>query len=84
MSKIAFIKEYFNLTELAEYSGLGKRFIRDAIKDENNPLPSFPINKKTILVSRDDFMQWLEHFKFNNHNNLNNIVDQVIIDLSNK
>jgi hypothetical protein len=77
-------KDYFTLPELAAYSGLGIRFLREALKDPEHPLPHFRLNNKTILVSRLEFSEWLERFRANNHDSLNQIVDQVMIELSNK
>ncbi len=77
-------KDYFTLPELAAYSGLGVRFLRDAIKDPDHPLPHFRPNKKTILVSRLEFAEWLERFRADNRGSLNQIVDQVMKELSDK
>jgi hypothetical protein len=75
-------KSYFTLPELSVYSGLGIRFLRDAIKDPEHPLPHFRLNKKTILVSRHAFADWLEPFKADSHESINQVVNQVMIDLS--
>jgi hypothetical protein len=82
--KELFLKEYFNLRELALYSGLGIRFLRDALKDPEHSLPHFRINKKTIIVSRTDFIEWLETYKADATNSIDQIVDQVILDIHEK
>jgi hypothetical protein len=82
--KEPFHKEYFNLRELAHYSGLGMRFLRDTIKDPEHPLPHFRINKKTIIVSRTDFIEWLETYRADGRNNIDQIVDQVMLDMYEK
>jgi hypothetical protein len=77
-------KDYFTLPELSAYSGLGIRFLRDAIKDSERPLPHFRLNNKTILVSRLEFADWLEKFRASDNYRLHQIVDQVMNGLSKK
>ena len=77
-------KDYFTLSELAAYSGLGIRFLRDALKDPEHPLLHFRLNNKTILVLRLEFAEWLERFRAGSHDSLNKIVSQVMVELSNK
>jgi hypothetical protein len=77
-------KDYFTLPELAAYSGLGIRFLRDAIKDPDHPLPHFRPNKKTILVCRLEFAEWLEPFRACNDDKVTQVVNKVMMDLSNK
>jgi excisionase family DNA binding protein len=69
--------EYFTLTELSVYSGLGRRFLRDAIKSRERPLPHFRITGKTILVSKDEFGEWLKNFRTEN-DELERIVNQTL------
>jgi hypothetical protein len=81
-SKSLILKDYFALTELAAYSGIGIRFLRGALKDPEHPLPHFRLNNKTILVSRQEFSEWLEKFRAGNQDRLHQIVDQVMRDIS--
>jgi len=84
MSKEVFSKEYFNLPDLAQYSGLGIRFLRDVLKDPEHPLPHFRMNKKTIIVSRSEFKEWIEIFRAGYHDELEQIVDQIMIEFPNR
>ncbi|MGD0826839.1 MAG: hypothetical protein ABSA09_01960 [Desulfobaccales bacterium] len=77
-------QNYFTLPQLSAFSGLGLRFLRDALKDPDHPLPHFRINSKTILVSRLDFAEWLERFRARNNGHFNQIVDQVVKEVLNK
>ena len=77
-------KDYFTLPQLSGFSGLGIRFLRDALKDPDHPLPHFRLNNKTILVSRLELAEWLEKFRAGNNDSLHQIVDQVMSELSNK
>ncbi len=78
MHKVYYQKDFFNLQELEQYSGLSIRFLRKALKDHENPLPCFRINKKTILVSKIDFIDWLEKYRASNNDDINIIVSQVM------
>lgn len=77
-------KDYFTLPQLSAFSGLGIRFLRDALKDPDHPLPHFRLNSKTILVSRLEFAEWLEKFRADNDGNLHQIIAEVMADLSTK
>lgn len=77
-------KDYFTVPQLSAFSGLGIRFLRDALKDPDRPLPHFRLNNKTILVSRLEFAEWLEKFRACNDDKLHQIVDRVVKELSNK
>ncbi|MCX5906891.1 MAG: hypothetical protein NTY64_06825 [Deltaproteobacteria bacterium] len=63
-------KDYFTLPQLSVFSGLGIRFLRDALKDPDRSLPHFRLNNKTILVSRQEFGEWLEKFRAGNQDSL--------------
>lgn len=73
-------KEYFNLSELSHYSGLRIRFLREAIKNSDHPLPHFRLNNKTILVSRREFAEWLEHFRAGDQSEVDKIASEVLED----
>lgn len=77
-------KEYFTLSELSVYSGLGIRFLREALKNPHHPLPHFRLNNKTILVSRSEFAEWLEQFRAGNKREVDQIVSEVLEDFVKK
>lgn len=74
------VPEYFTLKQLSErYAcGLGERFIRDALKHSDHPLPHFRLNNKTILVSRTDFDAWLERYRRDQGSRVDQIVDEIL------
>lgn len=74
-------KEYFTLPQLADFSGLGIRYLREAIKDPVHPLPHFRLNNKTILVSRTEFAEWLEQFRAGQERETDRLVAEVLRDL---
>jgi len=78
MRNVYFQKDFFNLKELSEYSGLGIRFLRGALKDPKHSLPHYRINNKTIIVSRIAFIAWLEKYELNHNNKIDTIVNQVM------
>jgi len=75
-------KGYFTLPELSAFSGLGVRFLRDALKHPERPLPHYRLNSKTILVCRHEFAEWLENFRATKSGELDQIVSQVMTELS--
>jgi hypothetical protein len=71
-------KDYFTIRELAYHSGLGERYIRDALKNPAHPLPSFRLNHKTILIAKSEFNEWLEHFRVDQTSDLDSVVNLVL------
>ncbi len=52
-------REYLNVKELSQYSGLGARTIWSFLKDAANPLPHIRIGRKIIRIKRTDFDTWI-------------------------
>ncbi len=75
-------QEYFTLPQLSAFSGLGVRFLRDALKHPDRPLPHFRLNNKTIIVSRQEFAEWLEYFRVGSGEKISRIVDEVMTELA--
>ncbi|MBW1992468.1 MAG: hypothetical protein JRI59_10240 [Deltaproteobacteria bacterium] len=75
-------QEYFTLRQLSAFSGLGVRFLREALKNPDRPLPHFRLNNKTIIVSRHEFAEWLEHFRVGSGEEIDRIVDEVMTELA--
>jgi len=69
---------YLTLPQFKQYCGLGKRFLREAIKDSAHPLPHYRVNNKTILISTDDFDNWLQRYRVDGNSDLDRIVDGVL------
>jgi hypothetical protein len=57
--------EYFTPKQLAQQyaAGLSERSILEAIKSRNHPLPHFRLNRKTIMIRRTDFDQWISAYR---------------------
>ena len=70
--------EYFTIPQLSVFSGLGPRFLRDSLKHPEHPLPHFRLNSKTILISREDLAEWLEHFRGDRGNQVDQLVRLVV------
>lgn len=74
-------QRFYTLPQLKDYSGLGERFLREAIRDNTHPLPHFRLNRKTILVCADDFEGWLQHYRVDDDAALDRLVDEVMTGL---
>jgi len=66
---------YFDLSGLAKYCSLKVPTLRDHIR--SGDLPAFKCKGK-ILVKRSEFDAWLERYRINKSQDLNNIVDGVM------
>lgn len=69
---------YFDLQALAVYSCCSVRWLRNRLVDKFCPLPHHRVEGK-ILVKREDFDHWIEHFRSaKNTSDLNALVDDVL------
>jgi len=64
-----------DLKKLSEYSSLGIPTLRDYLR--SNGLPYFKLKGK-ILVRLSEFNSWLESFRVDTKQDLDNIVDDVL------
>jgi excisionase family DNA binding protein len=58
----AFDDAYLPLRELARYSGLSVRTLRDCLRDTARPLPHYRVGGK-ILVRRSEYDGWAQQFR---------------------
>jgi hypothetical protein len=61
-SRITLDDGYLPLTELATYSGLSVRTLRDYLHDPVAPLPHFLQGGK-IVVRRSEYDDWMQRFR---------------------
>ena len=69
-------KEYFKVSELAEYAGISERTLWDLLKDPVNPIPHFRVGTagRIVRVKKTDFDQWMrDQMVHENH-----LVDDVL------
>lgn len=70
---------YMRPATLAKHSDVGERFIRDALKDPDHPLPHFRLNAKTILIDCIEYDEWLrKHFRSDPGSRLDCLVDECL------
>ena len=73
--------QYFDLRGLEAYSALKVPTLRDYIK--SGDLPCFKVKGK-ILIRKSEFDSWLEGYRVNRKQDINNIVDDVLNSLKSK
>ena len=67
--------QYFDLRGLSVYSAMAVSTLRDYIKSGN--LPAFKIKGK-LLVRKSEFDLWIENFRLNKTQDLDNIVNDIL------
>ena len=80
-------REYFNVKELSDYSGLGVRTIWSFLKDLTNPLPHIRIGRKIVRIKRTDFDVWISVYYVSDterKNTADRIVREVMNDFRKK
>lgn len=70
--------QYFDLRGLEGYSSIKVPTLRDHIR--SGSLPCFKVKGK-ILVKRSEFDAWLEGYRVNKKQDLNNVVDEILTSL---
>lgn len=80
---IALEDQLFDLKGLAAYSALAVPTLRDYLRDSRNPIPYFKVKGK-ILVRKAEFDEWLETFRVNRKQRVQDVVDEVMASLKKK
>lgn len=79
-SKTTIIREYFSVSEAANYIGISERLIRDFLKDPLCPIPYYRIGSagRLIRLKKSDIEKWLENFKSTCDINIDEIVNALM------
>jgi hypothetical protein len=64
-----------DLKSLSEYSSLGVPTLRDYLRSDG--LPHFKLKGK-ILIRVSEFDKWLEGFRINRNQDINNVVNNIM------
>ena len=72
-------KEYFKVSELAEYSGISERTLWDLLKDPVNPIPHYRIGAagRIVRVRRSEFDDWMKSQRADKNLDIDKIVDEI-------
>ena len=69
------LDQYLDLESLSAYSSLGVSTLRDYIKSAG--LPHFKLRGK-ILIKKSEFDAWLEGFRIDSKQSLNDMVEEIM------
>jgi excisionase family DNA binding protein len=69
-------REYFKVSELAQYSGISDRTLWDLLKDPVNPIPHYRVGAagRIVRIKKSEFDQWMREQMVRE----NNLVDDVL------
>ena len=72
-------REYFKVSELAQYTGISDRTLWDLLKDPVNPIPHYRIGVagRIVRIKKSEFDQWMQEQKLRE----DSIVDDVLEDI---
>ena len=70
---------YLSIKELAHYSGISERALRDFLTDPVDPIPHFRIgiSGRIIRIRKNDFDDWIEHFRVNDGKEMDEILKKL-------
>jgi excisionase family DNA binding protein len=73
-------REYFKVSELAEYSGISDRTLWDLLKDPVNPIPHYRIGAagRIVRVKKSEFDEWMQTQKSGEFDLVDQIVDEIL------
>ena len=72
-------REYFKVSELAEYSGISDRTLWDLLKDPVNPIPHYRIGAagRIVRVRRSEFDDWMKSQRTDKNLDIDKMVDEI-------
>lgn len=73
---------YLPLKDLADYSGLSVRTLRDYLRDPVSPLPYYQPAGGKVLVKREDFDAWMERFRKHQTSTVDAAVESILAKVS--
>jgi excisionase family DNA binding protein len=74
---------FLPIKELAAYSGLSPRKLRELLRDVSHPIPFHRVGGEgKILVSRPEFDGWMQQWRDRTDVNVRETVDQMVRDLN--
>jgi excisionase family DNA binding protein len=73
-------REYFKVSELAEYSGISERTLWNLLKDPVNPIPHFRVGSvgRIVRVKRSEFDQWMQKQRKSKIDWVDQFVDEIL------
>jgi Helix-turn-helix domain len=71
---------YLDLHQLALYSSLSVRTLRDYLSAPHDPIPSYCVRRK-ILVRRSEFDRWLEKYRVD-ATRVSRLVDDILCEMA--
>jgi len=80
MRKERIKKEFLSIAELAKYSGISERTLRNLLKDPLNPIPNFRIGSagRIIKIKRADFDLWMESQRTGTGNSIDDVIAEML------
>ena len=70
--------QFFDLKGLSAYSAISVGSLRDYLK--SGGLPYFKLRGR-VLIKRSEFDSWIESYRINKKQDLNNVVDEILTSL---
>jgi excisionase family DNA binding protein len=73
-------KEYFKVSELAEYAGISERTLWDLLKDPVNPIPHFRVGAagRIVRVKKTDFDRWMREQMVQESSLVDDVLEEIL------
>jgi excisionase family DNA binding protein len=73
-------REYFKVSELAEYSGISDRTLWELLKDPINPIPHYRVGAagRMVRIKKSDFDRWMRSQIVQGNSLVDDVLDEVL------
>ena len=78
--KIRIPREYFKVSELAQYTGISDRTLWDLLKDPVNPIPHYRVGAagRIVRIKKSEFDQWMREQKVRESSLVDNVLEGIL------
>ena len=73
-------REYFKVSELAQYAGISDRTLWDLLKDPVNPIPHYRIGVagRIVRIKKSEFDEWMRNQKVRDASLVDDVLEGIL------
>ena len=73
-------REYFKVSELAQYTGISDRTLWDLLKDPVNPIPHYRVGAagRIVRIKKSEFDEWMRNQKVRDASLVDDVLEGIL------
>ncbi len=73
-------REYFKVSELAEYAGISDRTLWDLLKDPVNPIPHYRVGAagRIVRIKKSEFDEWMRNQMVREDSLVDDVLERIL------